>query len=260
MLDDHGPAYIDHLLQKRWIVAGERSQEGVRDNGVHSHHAGELLGSYAGLLSISTQSGNWVVPATHCFWVPPREVHAVRSFGPFSGWGVFVAERACTDLPSNPRTMRTGGLLREAVRRLASLPLVEPSPRRERLGGVIVDEINELPSEELGLAMPSDPRLLKIAQAIAKDPAVDRDLAAWALWGGVSTRTLSRRFVAETGFTFSAWRQRARLLRALELLAAGQPVTTVSLDLGYDSIGTFIALFRRTFGMTPSVYAKSTRP
>ncbi|UMX68964.1 helix-turn-helix domain-containing protein [Klebsiella pneumoniae] len=46
-------------------------------------------------------------------------------------------------------------------------------------------------------------------------------------------RTLTRRFrEPETGFSFSEWRQRIRLLRALELLAASKPVTAITLDPG----------------------------
>jgi methylphosphotriester-DNA--protein-cysteine methyltransferase len=39
----------------------------------------------------------------------------------------------------------------------------------------------------------------------------------------------------ETGMTFGQWRQQARLLRALELLATGEKVIDVALALGYES-------------------------
>ncbi len=86
------------------------------------------------------------------------------------------------------------------------------------------------------------------------DPADSRDLEAWAEWAAISARTLSRRFVAETGFSFTAWRQRAHLMRSLEMLAAGMPVTNIALDLGYSTASAFIGLFRRTFGQTPAAY------
>lgn len=82
MADDHDLTFIEDLLRSRSVVAGEKSQEGVRDSGIHSHHAGQLLGSSAGLLSIAMECGHWVVPSTHCFWIPPRQEHAVRSYGP----------------------------------------------------------------------------------------------------------------------------------------------------------------------------------
>lgn len=37
-------------------------------------------------------------------------------------------------------------------------------------------------------------------------------------------------------------------------LAQGTPVTTLALDLGYDSPSAFIAAFKRAFGTTPGRY------
>ena len=70
-------------------------------------------------------------------------------------------------------------------------------------------------------------------------------------------RTLERVFERETKLPFGAWRQQARLLRALEALASGEPVTTVALDLGYETPSAFIAMFRRAFGVSPSRYFRS---
>jgi AraC-like DNA-binding protein len=250
-------AVITDMLAQRSMIAVERSEEGVRDNGAHHHSAGQLLGSAIGLLTVSTERGNWVVPATHCVWIPAEQVHAVKSHGPFSGWSIYVAVRACGVLPDAPRTMRTTGLLREAMHRMASLTLETDPSRYDRLAAVILDEVAELPAEQLGLAMPTDARLLRIANALVANPGEERGLEDWADWANVSARTLSRRFVTETGFTFTRWRQRARLLRALELLAQGLHVTTISLDLGYSNVGAFIALFRQTYGATPRDYARS---
>ncbi|WP_318389321.1 helix-turn-helix domain-containing protein [Enterobacter sp.] len=97
--------------------------------------------------------------------------------------------------------------------------------------------------------MPKDARLLRIARALSERPYDDR-----RAWAGISPRTVTRRFIAETGFSFTEWRQRVRLLRALELLAAGQSVSAIALDLGYDNVSAFIALFRRVFGVTPGRY------
>ncbi len=123
---------------------------------------------------------------------------------------------------------------------------------------MIVDEILSLPRERLGLPMPRDARLQRIAQALTDDLADNRRLEQWAQWAALSPRTLSRRFVDETGFSFAEWRQQARLLRALEMLAADLPVTTVALELGYDNVSAFIAMFKRALGSTPSRYFHSS--
>ncbi|MNL64239.1 Bifunctional transcriptional activator/DNA repair enzyme Ada [compost metagenome] len=74
---------------------------------------------------------------------------------------------------------------------------------------------------------------------------------AWAAQIGMAPRTLARRFLAETGLPLGAWRQQARLMRAQEMLVAGSAVTTVALELGYDNISAFIAMFKREVGITP---------
>jgi AraC-like DNA-binding protein len=67
-------------------------------------------------------------------------------------------------------------------------------------------------------------------------------------------KTIQRLFVKETGMTFGQWRQQARLLRALELLAVGEKVIDVALALGYESPSAFAAMFRKQFGQTPSQF------
>ena len=236
------------------VIAVAGSQDSERVSAPHQHARGQLLGSMRGLLSVGVEDGVWIVPAIHAVWLPPHHVHSVRSHGPFEGWGAYVAEAACHDLPKRPCTIRTSGLLREAVLRAARWPEGPLDASSAHVAAVILDEIRSLPVEPFGLPLPRDPRLVRIARALIEDPADERDLESWADWAAVSSRTLSRRFVTETGFTFTGWRQRARLMRSLEMLAADVPVTTVALDLGYSTASAFISLFRRTFGDTPSVY------
>jgi len=110
----------------------------------------------------------------------------------------------------------------------------------------------------LDLPQPAEPRLRRVTQALLANPGDRRSLAAWARWAGASPRTLARLFLRETGLSFGAWRQRARLLQAVARLATGQAVTTVALDVGYDSPSAFIAAFRRQFGTTPRRYLRRT--
>jgi len=237
------------------IVAATR-QKGERVVAPHSHPRGQLLGSLRGLISVGVEDGLWVVPAIHAVWLPPHHVHSARSHGAFEGWNVFIAEKACTDLPQRPCTVRTSGLLLEAVLRAATWPGGELNASEKHLAAVIIDEIRGLPSEQFGLPLPLDMRLQRVAAALIGDPSDERHLEQWSRWAAVSSRTLSRRFVRETGFTFTDWRQQVRLFRSLEMLAAGTPITTIALDLGYCTASAFIRVFKRTFGETPSTYGK----
>jgi AraC-like DNA-binding protein len=236
------------------IVVVARQASAVRVTRRHRHARGQLLGATHGLLSVDAGNSQWVVPATHAVWIPPDVSHGLLSHGPFAGWSVYVAGSACADLPGAPCILGASGLLREAVARAAGWSDDSLDVAQSRLAGVILDEIRTLPHEALGLPMPRDARLLKIARALSERPADERRLEEWAEWAAIAPRTLTRRFMAETGFSFTAWRQRVRLLRALELLAAGKPVTAIALDLGYDNVSAFIALFKKFFGVTPGQY------
>jgi len=213
---------------------------------------GLLLGTQHGLLSVDAGDSRWVVPPGHAAWVPPQRLREVRRHGAFVGWCVRVAESACPDLPGAACTLRSSGLLHEAVLRACSWGDAPLDASRWRVAGVVLDEIRTLPPAEFGLPMPIDPRLLGVARGLLGDLAGARSLDDWAAEAAMPARTFTRNFALETGSSLADWRQRARLMRALEWLAEGRPVADLALDLGYDNVSAFIAMFRRATGVTPS--------
>lgn len=245
--------YIDDE-QGPVLLATARRDGKIRLTVPHRHRRGQLFGAMRGLLAVDAGRGRWIVPATHAVWIPPDIVHGVRSYGPYAGWSVHVAASACAVLPSAPAILSVSGLLRESVARAATWGDAELDTAQLQLAGVILNEIATLPQTDLGLPMPRDRRLIQIAHALSDRPDDDRKLEEWAQWAGIAPRTLTRRFVAETGFSLTEWRQRVRLLRAIELLAAGRAVSAVALDLGYQNVSAFISLFKRTFAVTPGQY------
>jgi len=66
-----------------------------------------------------------------------------------------------------------------------------------------------------------------------------------------------RAFCAVFGETPHAYRTRRRLERASRLLKETDfPVTDVCLDTGFESVGSFSALFRRKFGASPTEFRR----
>lgn len=121
---------------------------------------------------------------------------------------------------------------------------------------VILDQFDERDTVPLQLKMPSDARATRVAKMLEAEPANDESLSAIAKRAGASARTLERLFRAETGVSFQQWRQRLRLIYALRLLAAGESVTNVALEVGYSSTSAFIAMFRRELHTTPARIGK----
>jgi AraC-like DNA-binding protein len=69
-----------------------------------------------------------------------------------------------------------------------------------------------------------------------------------------------RRFEALFGATPHQLRLQARIERAKRLLAAGErSVTEVCMEVGFSSLGSFSALFKRRVGMAPSAYRQEMR-
>ena len=85
----------------------------------------------------------------------------------------------------------------------------------------------------------------------AGDDEKPADLDTVARKVGASRRTIERHVRAATGMSLGDWRHRARMLRALELLAAGTAVSSVAVTVGYSTPSAFVAAFRTHFGRTP---------
>jgi len=235
--------------------AVRRLQSARRDTAMHRHARGQLLGVERGLLTMYAGQRQWVSSPAEAVWIPPDCPHGMRSHGPFEGYSVYLSPAACAGLPEAPCALAASSLLLAAVHRAASWDAPVLDARQRRVVEVIRDEIRGAAHTEGGLALPRDPRLQRVALEIFSHPADTRSLAEWAARAAMAPRTLARRFQAETGMTLGAWRQRARLMQARERLAAGHSVTAVALDLGYDNISAFIAMFRRETGLTPGRYA-----
>jgi AraC-like DNA-binding protein len=110
-------------------------------------------------------------------------------------------------------------------------------------------------------AAPSVPAYLPLPLTEPALSAVN-DLAPWdgsievvAIKHGMSRRTLERRVQAETGMSLGAWRQQARLMKSLELLAAGAKVADAAFSAGYESTSAYIFAFKRLFGDSPGNFA-----
>ena len=221
----------------------------------HRHADGQVIFATTGVMTVTTVAGRWVVPPERAVWVPPNVTHAIRMTGAVAMRTLYLDDHGRASLPDTCAVLQVSPLLRELIVRVVAFAGPYAKDGREaRIVGVLLDEVAAARTAPLHLPMPRDPRLRVITDQLTADPADRRSLAEWARSAGASARTLARLFQGETGLSFAHWRQQARLLRALERLAAGDPVTTVALDLGYDSPSAFITMFRSRLGATPGRY------
>lgn len=221
----------------------------------HQHDWGQLMYAADGVMAVYTEQGNWVVPPERAVWIPPFTRHG--NYAPHGAKfrSLHVAGDWCRVLPDHCYVMAVSPLFREMLVRAADLPpdYDEAGPDG-RFMQVVLDQMVAAQPVPLHLPLPADPRLLQITERLVADPADNRSLEAFSREVGASSRTLARLFDKELGMTFRQWRQQRRLMVSLERLAAGEPVTSIALDLGYDSPSAFIAMFKRALGVTPTAY------
>lgn len=221
----------------------------------HHHRRAQLIYASSGVMTVTTRSAAFVVPPQRAVWMPGGVDHRIVAHNAVAMRTLYIEPEAAVELPTEVCVLQVAPLLRELiVTAVAAGPSYEPGSPQSRLMAVILDQIGTQPVASLDLPMPTDPRVLRVAQSLIANPADSRNLGEWARTVGASKRTLGRLFTAQTQMSFQAWRQQLRLLRALELLATGDNVTTIALKLGYDSTSAFIAMFRRCLGTTPTRY------
>jgi AraC-like DNA-binding protein len=144
-------------------------------------------------------------------------------------------------------------LMLEAV----DLPVeYDPESRAGALMTLIQHELQQLPALPLALPMPAHPALATRCRAFLARPTPHEAIDDWARALSMSRRAFTRLFRQQTGTSFAAWRQQACLLAALPRLAAGERVTLVALDLGYDNPAAFTAMFKRSLGLSPRHYLR----
>ncbi|WP_394838226.1 helix-turn-helix transcriptional regulator [Pendulispora rubella] len=223
----------------------------------HSHRRSQLLYSASGAMMVTTEHGAWVVPPERAVWLPAGEVHSVQmSLGPLRTSSIFLSPEASAGLPNTCQVLGMLPLMRSLLLEAIDVPLAhDPGGRDGLLMALMLHEIRRLPAVlPPQLPFPRDARLARTCSRLLEQPTPHDTIDGVRTELGMSRRAFTRLFRAETGMSFAAWKQQACLFAALPRLARGEPVTTVAIELGYDSPAAFTSMFRRILGAPPSRY------
>ena len=221
----------------------------------HSHHFSQLVYACSGVMTVRAESNQWVIPPQRAVWIPAGVSHQVAMHGQSDMRSLYIRPEVFDHLPEQSGVLNVSPLLRELILHLASLPQRDVADQEERrVIGVAIDQLKNANSAGFYLPEASDKRLKQVCQAIQANPCNDQTLTAWALQANVSSRTLSRLFRQELGVSLVEYRQQVRMLAALIKLAKGEPVTRVSMSVGFSSLSAFHRLFRKNFSTTPGAF------
>ena len=220
----------------------------------HSHSAHQVVHAISGTMRVSVQNKLWFVPPGRALWTPARTVHAIQCVGPVEMRTAYLSA-AYPSTRSDMRVVTVSPLMREILVCLAS--------RNQRelnllLTDALLIEMKQSLLEPLSLPVPNDPRIAELARGLQDAPADQTTLRTWAKRLGFSERNLIRHIRAETGLTFRELRRLTRVMVALDMLSAGQSVTTTAYDVGFETPSAFIHAFRLLTGQTPRQFLSAS--
>lgn len=220
----------------------------------HSHPWAQVTYAQDGVIQVFANLQTWFVPPLRAIWIPAGIEHEVRTLEKAELRAVYVAEHVAPISGNQCVVLEVSALMRELVRTLTALD--QAGAREDHLIATLLDELALAESLPMSVAMPSDKRLRTLCESLLAEPASNLSLHDFAQQVGASERTLARLFERELNMSFGMWRQQMRLARAAPLIASGLPLSAVAAELGYASQSAFSAMFKKTFGQSPSNFFK----
>jgi AraC-like DNA-binding protein len=243
------------VIHRDVVTMGLKMVTRKYETGFHRHRKAQFMMAVSGALTCEAEGGIWIVPPQTAIWIPPSIEHRITLAGSVEGYNAFVEPAAARGLPSECCTIAVTPLLRELLIRTAQYPAeVADGGMESRVSSLLLEEIAIADSGQLHLPMPKDRRLRAIFQSLMESPADRGTLTAWAKRHAMSERTLARLIVTETGMSFGRWRGQLGIILAIQWMAEGASVQQVASDLGYESVGSFVTMFRKVVGISPGRY------
>ncbi|MFB7715880.1 helix-turn-helix domain-containing protein [Nocardia sp. NPDC056100] len=220
----------------------------------HRHRRAQVLYAATGIMRVDTAHGTWTVPTRRAVLIPPGVDHEVLMEG-VSTRSLYLEPAAVPWFPARCQVVEVSAMLRELI--FAAVDMVPEYNIRGRdgtLSDLILYELRTLTPVPFEIPLPVSAELRELCAGFQHAPTIRSTPDDWAGRMRVSTRTFNRRFRAETGLTFQQWRQRACVAHAMHALMGGATVTSVAMDLGYDTPAAFSVMFQRETGTAPSAF------
>lgn len=227
----------------------------------HAHRRGQFLYAASGVLTVRTPAGAWVAPPERAVWIPARIPHSVRIVGAVQARGVLIDTAVHGALPQSCRVVAVPALLRHLLLAAADIPTdYDESGRDGLLMQLLVKEIAAAPRIPVAVPFPRHAALAALCQAFLDAPCATTRIDQWAAALAMNRRSFTRLFRNETGMSVAEWRQQACVAVTLPKLAAGASITTLALDLGYETPANFSTMFKRILGVPPSRFHREATP
>jgi AraC-like DNA-binding protein len=224
---------------------------------LHSHDEGQLTYASSGMVQVHTDAGVWLVPPQLAAWVPAGIPHRLDIITDAELRTVHWPSSALEAWMADARlkrafVLRVTPLLRSLLDEMDGI--IPASQKAELMARLILHELTAIDDAPTFLPLPTSPVGRRVADVALADTRNELGLGEIAFRAATSVRTASRLFPKETGLTLKAWRQRARIVRAIEQLAQGNSPSKVAREAGFASTAAFSHAFRQVTSRTPGSF------
>jgi AraC-like DNA-binding protein/mannose-6-phosphate isomerase-like protein (cupin superfamily) len=221
----------------------------------HAHRSDQLIYATCGVMEVTVGQSFWLIPPQFALWIPAGTRHKIRMSGAVNMRTLYLRPRTAEEMVNRCAVLHVTPLLRELIVETVRLGRLRwRVTLHAALKIVLVANLHNATRVRTQLAIPEDRRAAAVAAAAMADPVNNRSFKALCDNAGASTRTIERIFKRQAGTSFETWRRQARLMKAIELLVAGNSVKETAYRVGYRQTGAFVTMFRDTFGKTPKAW------
>ncbi|WP_138505396.1 AraC family transcriptional regulator [Nostoc sp. PA-18-2419] len=224
---------------------------------LHAHQEGQLTFAASGMVQIHTNDGMWLVPPRLAAWIPSGSRHRIETITDAELWIIHwqpaaILNWGARNLLDRAFVLQITPLLHCLLTEAVSIN--SESEKAQLIVRLILHELTAMPDAPTFLPMPVSLIGRRVADIIIADQRNLLNLDEIASRAASSARTVSRLFPMETGLTLKAWRQRARIVRAMEQLGRGDTPATVAQKNGFANTAAFSCAFRQVTAMTPTAF------
>lgn len=226
------------------------------------HHY--LLFASSGCFHLELAGRNWLLPTHRAALIRQGTPIRIWTQGPVTSASVLFSASQALALDFDCRVFAVSELARQMLDYCMrwDTEVAAANPTATRMFGALADVCTALSdrADQFWLPRAQSQELQRAMQFTLQHMASALAFADVAAAACVSERTLARRFADEAGMVWREYLRRARLIAAMEGLAATPtPIAQVAYACGYESLGAFNTAFRAFTGDTPSGYRRRLR-
>ncbi|ETX11374.1 AraC family transcriptional regulator [Marinomonas ushuaiensis DSM 15871] len=225
---------------------------------LHHHSWYQLMYASKGILHVEYQNQIMLVPPQKAVWLAPTCDHRITAPIGAKFHSLYFRPDVVAKMSDKNKVLDITPLARELILSIGNISHKQVLDKTEqRLIQVLIDQLALQSNNALSLLIPSDKRLNQLITQLIKEPSNSLSIEEWSTTLAISSRTITRIFNKEVGVGFKEWRQKVRLLEAVNLLEQGEmSVTEIALEIGYNSPSAFTYAFKQVFENSPVAYLK----